>query len=350
MEPREFVRQQGQPPPNLDHLPPELLDHIMFFLPPTSIVHLMINRKLRSTCEQFLYRDIYVADMANRSLRLLTTFVLRPDLALLVRRLRMDLDWCIPESSIIYTIPHLLKPDGIAALSPAKNIRSLGLSYLGWLSHPSLAHIYNMVSQMDLTSLEIIEDYYPEPNIELLMSNLRSTLLSLPKLEDLSLKFHPDKAELIKNIEVPDVPSLNRYRGDVRFAKAFLNATTQLSTLELHFEYNDPLDTLLRESWSGNSIKDLSVQIATQLHILPRLRTLEVANVYNEVSGFPDPIPEVVLLFKKHSPTLERFVDPNARLWVYVPSDEDGSIFLPRVECQLVERQRFTGSDLPAPK
>ncbi|KAG8911265.1 hypothetical protein FRC00_006804 [Tulasnella sp. 408] len=367
----------------------------MFFLHPGSIVHLMVNRKLRSACEQFLYRDIHVIDRANRSLCLLTTFVIRPDLALLVRTLRINLDWCIPNGPSKYAIPRLLQPDGIVALSLAKNIRSLSLPDLGWLSDPSLAHICEVVSQMELTSLAIAERYSPDPNIELTMSNLRSTLLSQPKLEDLFLKFHTHKSALLNEIkvQVPDVPSLNRYRGDVRFAKAFLNAATQLSTLEISFEYNDPLDNLLRESWNGNSIIDLRINvnfldvrdwtlfgpflacfpdiesltllsrnvwyddpiplyskdIAPLLHVLPRLRTLEIGNMFNNIynSGYPDPTPECILLFKKHSPTLERFVDTNERQWVYVPSDGDAGSFLPRVECQLFKRQHFWEKDLP---
>ncbi|KAG8911264.1 hypothetical protein FRC00_006803 [Tulasnella sp. 408] len=368
----------------------------MLFLDPSSIVHLMVDRKLRSACEQFLYRDIYVAGHPNRAIRLLKTFVLRPDLALLVQRLSIGLEWCLPGAENRYHIPHLLQPDGIAALSFAKNIRFLGLLRVDWLSNPSFAHICEMVSQMELSSLAVDEHYSTDPNMEVMMSNLRSALLSQPKLEDLSLAFHSDKAALLDKIEVqvPDVPGLNRYRGDVRFAKAFLNAATKLSLLDLYFHYEDPLHILLRENWNGNGIKALFIRtrfadvrdwvvfggflacfpniesltllsvdwyyggldplyfedVAPQLHVLPRLRKLEVRNVFSKHMAHPGPTPEAVLIFKKHSPTLERFVDTNERQWVYMPCDGDGGNFVPRVECQLVERQRFTGTDLPAPK
>ncbi|KAG9048668.1 hypothetical protein FS837_012296 [Tulasnella sp. UAMH 9824] len=274
--------QDDRPLPKLHHLPPELLDHIMFFLPPTSIVHLMVNKKLRSACEQFLYEDIDVVDKPNRSLHLLRTFVLRPDLALLVRRFRISLEWCIPGSTNRYRIPHLLQPNEIAALSLAKNIRSLALPGLGWLSDPSLAYIYEMVSQIELTSLDTIENYSPDSDIGLMVSTLRSRLLSLPKLEDLSLNFVMDsihtptgreKAVLNKvAVQVPDIPSLNRFRGDVRSAKAFLNAATELSTLDLSFQFTDPLrltPTIMAALPSYSATPDVPAYSAEPTDTLP---------------------------------------------------------------------------------
>lgn len=93
-----------------------------------------------------------------------------------------------------------------------------------------------------------------------------------------------------------------------------------------------------------------TIKIAPQLHVLSRLRTLEIGNLFSRFIAHPSPTPEAILIVKKYSPTLERFVDTNQQQWVYMPSDGDGSSLLPMVECQLVERQSFTGTDLPAPE
>lgn len=85
----------------------------------------MVNRELRPVCEQLLYRSIQLVDHPYRSLPLLHTLAQRPDLALLVRDLRIDLGPCHP--GLIYKpkLPDILQPDGLAPLSSAKNIQSL---------------------------------------------------------------------------------------------------------------------------------------------------------------------------------------------------------------------------------
>lgn len=254
-----------RPQCNIHDLPPELLDQIMFFLPPSSILHLMVNRKLRSVCEPYLYRNIDVGNHPHRSLYLLKTFALVPNQALLVRQLRINLAWCFSGLKAKYKITPILQADGLAALSLAKNIRSLELAGLYWLSDPSLAHICDMVAQMELTSLTIEEPLYyisTEPRtVQLLTSNLRSALLSQPKLEYLSLKFLLNKPALLNNIEAGDVPHLNRFRGEARFARAFLNAASKLSTLDLFFEFDEPSYDPFRESWNGINIKTLRIEM-----------------------------------------------------------------------------------------
>lgn len=73
--------------PNLHDLPPEALEHITYFIPSSSILHLMVNRKMRPVCEQYLYRTIQLLTQPYRSLHLLKAFAVRPDLALLVQKL-----------------------------------------------------------------------------------------------------------------------------------------------------------------------------------------------------------------------------------------------------------------------
>lgn len=256
-------------PPNLQDLPLELLDQIMFFLPPSSVLHLMVNRKLWSICERYLYRIIWVMGHPYRSLHLLETFVLRPDLALSVHELYIDLRWCRPLSRASYNIPALVQPAGLAAVSLAKNIRSLEITGLKWLSDPSLDHIRELVSQMELTSLTIAGWYSEDDDHDLkarqvIISNLRATLRSQPQLEYIYLSGYDIDPVLVKSIETTDIPNLKRLHGPTAFAKACLDAAPKLNDLSLKLDLEGECHALFQETRNGHGIRVLRIAVFFQ--------------------------------------------------------------------------------------
>ncbi|KIO16367.1 hypothetical protein M407DRAFT_33977, partial [Tulasnella calospora MUT 4182] len=219
---------QDRTPPNLHNLPTELLDSIIFFLPLKSILHLMANRTLRSACEPYLYRNIWIINQPNRSLRLLNTLSLRPDLALTIRELKINLGWFDPKVVAGYKLPDVLQSDGLAPLSLVRNIRSLDIGGLKWLSNPSLANIRRIVSQMELTSLVISGPYYTLQNSDqeanqIVISNLRAILQSQPQLEFLSLTPYAVQPALLNAIEDADVSNLRKFQGTTSCAEVFLD-------------------------------------------------------------------------------------------------------------------------------
>lgn len=223
-------------PLNLHDVPLELLYHIMFFLPPRSILHLMVNRKMRPICEQYLYHTVDVISLPYRSLRLLKAFALRPDLALLVKQLHVDLGWL---QVTLQKLPTLLQPDGLAAPSLAKNLRSFEIVGLNWLSDPTLARIREVVCQMNLTSLSAIS-WKCDPADDGLrvsraaVSNLRVILQFQPQLESLTVTGDHIDAAVANSIETADVPNLKRFQGRTPLATAFLNTASKLNYLDLH--------------------------------------------------------------------------------------------------------------------
>lgn len=131
--------------------------HLTSFLPTESIRNLVLNKYLQGLCEPILYRDIDLFAKPQRSLQLLHTFALRPDLALLVRSLVIDLRWLVPEEWGPIEIPDILQADGLEALALAKNLRSFGTSAAPCISNPNLSSLRNIVSRMNLTKLSIHE-------------------------------------------------------------------------------------------------------------------------------------------------------------------------------------------------
>ncbi|KIO34725.1 hypothetical protein M407DRAFT_16677 [Tulasnella calospora MUT 4182] len=112
---------------NILDLPTELLLQITSLLPMGSIRNLMVNRWLRSVCEQGLYQSISLPRHPRRSIRLLETFLLRPDLALLVQHLEIDCNFNLKPGAI----PSAPQLEGLGALSLAQNIRSLSVRAIG---------------------------------------------------------------------------------------------------------------------------------------------------------------------------------------------------------------------------
>ncbi|KAG8913213.1 hypothetical protein FRC00_002846 [Tulasnella sp. 408] len=367
----------------------------MFFLPICSIPHFMVNKKLRPVCEQYLYRFIRLVCHPYRSLRLLNTLAHRPDLALLIRDLHINLDRCHPKNLASSKLPEILQPDGLAPLSSARNIRSLHIGGLNWLSDRSVANIRRIVSNMELTSLVITDPRRSRPDddeeVNQRVSNLRAILQSQPQLEFLYLTLHAFEASEISAIEVADVPNLRRFKGNPQYVGPILNIAPKLSKLHLDFDFGGlSYKSLGEEEWNGHRIQDLAISmnlkrvsnwdhferllarfpnteslylrssdlvyssilwyylenLPPRLRALPLLRKLETRNIDVTNTEDLDETVEVLLKFKQHCPVLEHFIDANNRQWVYVPSANEGSGFSAKLDCQLESNSFFHRFDV----
>lgn len=258
---------QDQAPSNPLDLPRELLDHILSFLPLCSIPRLMVNKKLRVVCEQYLYRFIRLVGHPQRSLRLLNTLTQRPDLALLIRDFRISLKRC-PETVTKSTLPNILQPDGLAPFSPVRNIRYLHIGGLNWLSDPSLDNIRRIVSIMQLNSLVI--EYWQrgraqtdEEADQRVISHLRAILQSQPQLEFLFLTLYSVQPSRLNSIEVVDVPNLRSFKAKAPYVGPILNTAPNLRKLDLDFGFGGlAYKSLGVERWNGHKIRDLAISVS----------------------------------------------------------------------------------------
>ncbi|KAG8912694.1 hypothetical protein FRC00_003978 [Tulasnella sp. 408] len=359
----------------------------------------MVNKKLRPVCEQYLYRLIRLVCHPYRSLHLLNTLAHRPDLALFIRDLHINLGRCHPKNLANSTLPEILQRDGLAPLSSARNIRSLHIGGLNWLSDRSLANIRRIVSNMELNSLVITDPrrFRPEDDEEVnqRVSNLRAILQSQPQLEFLYLTRHAFKAAEVKAIEVADVPNLRRFKGNPLYVGPILNIAPKLSKLHLDYGFGGlSYKSLGEEEWNGQKIQDLAISmnlksvsnwdyferllarfpnteslylrssalvysselwyyfenLPPRLHALPLLRKLEIRNLNVTNTEDLNETVEVLLKFKQHCPVLERFIDTKDRQWVYVPSADQGSGFSAKLDCQLESNSFFYRFDVLPPE
>ncbi|KAG9048671.1 hypothetical protein FS837_012299 [Tulasnella sp. UAMH 9824] len=211
-------------PSPLLSIPIELHEYMATFLGTRAILNLiMVNRFLLSIYEAILYRCINICTLPNRSICLLETFELRPDLALLVHTLNIDLRPSVVGTASQPAQTTAASPGGYArirALGLAKNVRSLGISGLSWLPDERLNAFQEVMSTMELKSLRILEprpvsDVHHLEHKEEVVANLRRVLQAQPLLTELDLEFRLFKME-VKNggndvqfgIQKSDVPSL----------------------------------------------------------------------------------------------------------------------------------------------
>ncbi|KAG8951680.1 hypothetical protein FRC04_005701 [Tulasnella sp. 424] len=236
-----------QSPSRLLSVPPELHEHISIFLPTSSIPGLiMTNQQLRSIYEKILYRHINLYAQPHRSNALLRTFTLRPDLALLVRSLDIDLRW-----SEVNTLSGQLSispahPARLGALASMRNINSFGLSGVGWLWGEGMKDIQDVVSKMRLTSLRIHEWWaiHSEPDLRYkagVYANLRAVLQGQPRLLNLELKYFLFKMEAARGVQIPigiqssDIAGLRTLNAEAYTVASILPAIgDQLESLEMH--------------------------------------------------------------------------------------------------------------------
>lgn len=219
-------------------LPPELLEQIINELPTTSIFNFMVNRLLKTICEPILYRVIRLGGKSWRTYHLLNTFILRPDLALRVRRLEIDLLHCDVKDQ-----PHQSSvPWALEALSLLKNIKSLGFTgnkAALWYSH--MEQFRTLVSAMGLTSLSVGEVQgvrWGLPRALASNRNLVEFLRLQPQLEVLDIDhfsfppdFHPQPS---------DLPNLRTLRATGPVATKLISSTPLLKTLEIRKGDCDP--------------------------------------------------------------------------------------------------------------
>ncbi|KAG8944307.1 hypothetical protein FRC04_002027 [Tulasnella sp. 424] len=258
-------------------LPNELLLRVVSLLSTGSIRNLMVNRSFRSVCEQGLYRSISLPWHPRRSIRLLETFLLRPDLALLVRHLEIDLRWRYTSGQI----PPNLQPDGLEALCLAKNIHSLSLAGVAdWIWQPEMAKFREAIFKLKLVRLQVpnIHDPHTEYGCSWpgesdsedsedewegdLGDEIRRLLQAQPQLEEFKLSDSSitgkTAASLQASLEASDVPNLKSLQAEPIVAKAFLPVAARLESLNLAI--SNWGDRLLSEIESKSTAIKLSIR------------------------------------------------------------------------------------------
>ncbi|KIO25967.1 hypothetical protein M407DRAFT_24717 [Tulasnella calospora MUT 4182] len=256
-------------------LPNELLLRVVSLLPTTSIPNLMVNRSLRSVCEQGLYQSIYLPWHPRRSLRLLETFLLRPDMALLVRHLEIDLNWrYFPANQV----PGVLHPDGLEALCLAKNMQSLSLGGFGdWIWEPKMAKFRETIFKMKLVRLQVPDLRDPHTRYACKwpgdsdsededawdgdlgdeIRTLLQPLLEAVEFPDSSITYKTS-GSLRDKLKHSDIPNLKSLQARPRLAMAFLPVTDRLERLNLTIEYWD--DRLLSDMETKSKAIKLAIR------------------------------------------------------------------------------------------
>ncbi|KAG8922422.1 hypothetical protein FRC01_014068 [Tulasnella sp. 417] len=293
-------------PSDLFYLPVELLKQVISYLPVYSQASFMVNRFIRPICEECLYDAILLAEHPQRSLRLLKTFVLRPDLALRVHKLSID------ASGVEYTSSGKTLGgsnfDRATALSLAKNLHYLSISVSGnWLRKPQYSSLRKAIFNMKLKGLTlpyVIEwtlwnDLRASWNIrdrsEDMVHDIRSLLQAQPQLEHLSFMqcgLSDEVLSILKaNLLSSDVPSLKSLEANQNVAIPFMAAAPGLESLKLKIigKWDDTILSQLEGSsiQSRSSLRRLAVKawspdawisenFARVFALLPNLEALKV--------------------------------------------------------------------------
>ncbi|KAG8933523.1 hypothetical protein FRC00_013116 [Tulasnella sp. 408] len=222
-------------------------------------------------------------DEAWGSRRLLQTFIIRPDLALLVRHLEFS-TFDSAESPYNWNdVPQVLKPDETNALSMAKNIRSLALvGPTDWIYGPNQTGFRDAVSKMKLTQLKL--ERMADSPIALRSARrlghkfrylgpdyaeeIRGVLHAQPLLESLSIvgcSFSMDTLyNLPSQLVYLDLPRLKCLTGNPDIAAAFIGALPGLEYLNIiECYWTEQRVTSMEKSPVANraSISKLSVQM-----------------------------------------------------------------------------------------
>ncbi|KIO25966.1 hypothetical protein M407DRAFT_24716 [Tulasnella calospora MUT 4182] len=273
-EPEQVVDQPAQlQNGNAFGFPMELLLRVVSLLPTTSIPNLMVNRSLRSVCEQGLYQSIHLPWQSRRAMRLLETFLLRPDLALLVRHLEINLYW---RSFPANQVPSALHPDGLEALCLAKNMQSLSLGGIGdWIWEPKMAKFRETIFKMKLVRLQVPFIHDPHTTYACKWSidsdsedegedtwdgdlgdEIRRLLQVQPLLEELKFSdstiTYQTSSSLRDKLKHSDIPRLKSLQASPDVAMAFLPVTDRLERLNLTIEF-----------WSDRLLSDMGTKSAS---------------------------------------------------------------------------------------
>ncbi|KAG8933414.1 hypothetical protein FRC01_009410, partial [Tulasnella sp. 417] len=247
---------------SIQDVPTEVLEHIVSFLPQSAIPKLMVNRAFRETCERILYRNIHLLHTPGRTLHLCKTFVLRPDLALVVRDLEVRLEWfhVTPKRGTrVHTLPRFSDKtktkafNPVEALSLAQNVTSFTARGIVWAADNDMAPVRDLVCGMKLTRLKInVFPSLPNPNRdydEEIMSYLCAILQAQPLLEHLTLPStfiidqanFPSPTESLPPWETPDpliinwpeIPNLRSLGASVSVAASLISAAPKMEELSM---------------------------------------------------------------------------------------------------------------------
>lgn len=207
----------------------------------------MTNRHLQCVYEQILYPHINLCAKPYRSLGLLRTFVSRPDLALLVQSLDIDLGWY--EDELVTKFENTSPAAGLSrinALALAQNIKSVGISGVAWLWGDEMKKIQEIVSKMKLTGLRIHESWpraYTNHKLKHkkeAFANLDTLLQGQPIIQDLRLeyfllKLSPKSDASQIGIRNSGIRSLRTLRADAATVALILPvAGEELDSSEMH--------------------------------------------------------------------------------------------------------------------
>ncbi|KAG9018813.1 hypothetical protein FRB90_009283 [Tulasnella sp. 427] len=306
-----------------DSLPAELQLQIMFCLTPSSIRNLIVNRALRPICEQALNESILITKHSKRSIRLLETFLARPDLALLVRNLSIELSWLQTFNQA--QVPSPLQPNPLHALSLAKNLKYFAPHGVArWIWEPTMSEFREVVLGMKLTRLEIpllwdpktiddCEDFDSEDEEEKewdgdLEQELRRLFQYQPRLKELVLPTHHLSREtmdsLRTNLKESDIPSLKLVEAAPYEAPTFLSVAPRLERLSLTIgDWNKAVLSAVEAA--SKSIR-LSIRVEVAYETL-----------HSSKPGIFDMETQTINAFKAACPALQTLVDPMQRFWTF---------------------------------
>ncbi|KAG8954550.1 hypothetical protein FRC00_005819 [Tulasnella sp. 408] len=303
-------------------LPVELHEHMSIFLLTSSILNLIeTNHHLRSIYEAILYRCINIQPLSSRSIGLLETFKLRPDLALLVHTLDIDL-----RPTVVSAFhPTQSAFQDINALALAKNIKSLGIFGLSWLPGTRLNAFQKAISGMKLKGLRIKE---PEPasrnhhrnSKEEVVASLRQVLQAQPHLQDLELDFWLFRISMGVNegrdiqfgIRKSDVPRLRTLGTHASTIVPLLEVIDdgQLDSLTIYYwkqEYHDSLVSSFSNSAKTRKVRRLHLStfwtanrgwgfdLGQALELFPNIESLRITGLLSlSLDGRADILDEYI--------------------------------------------------------
>ncbi|KAG8933896.1 hypothetical protein FRC01_006510 [Tulasnella sp. 417] len=358
----------------------------------------MINQRLRPICEQSLYRAISLYWQTRRSLRLLETFVRRPDLALLVRHLEIDASWFNEWEDWKDEMPSILGADGMDALALAKKTVSLCVTGVSdWRF--GATGLRDVMSRMRLSSLEIELPSKSDPcgptcilppGLIDLGPDLLTILRAQPLLENFVFSERSivdETPESIQsNIQDADIPHLRSLTARFESAISFLSAAQRLESLTFPEGWDFEIISRLEKipASAGASIQNLDIQaynheeevwlnLSHILAVFPNVRKLSVGVVvvegfevpsakqllnqlevrYNPLTHQTSLVVEVavedVIQCKASCPMLETLTDPEDRVWTFIyDSDSTGGAYTPYLAGRLENLPKGFKNDLPA--
>ncbi|KAG8984093.1 hypothetical protein FRB90_005580 [Tulasnella sp. 427] len=362
---------------NLDELPAELQLRIVFYLTPSGIRNLIINRALRPLCEQGLYESILIPRHSERSVRLLETFLARPDLALLVRHLSINLSWIWKYQDT--RTPSALHPNPLHALSLARNLKSFApCGVARWIWDPEMSAFRDAILRMKLTRLEIPLLWDPKTSDDEevcfgwlasesdgeeeeedwdgdLGQELRKVLQSQPCLEELALPTGDLAWETVDslrtNLKESDIPNLSLTIGDwdkdvfsaLEAASKSIKLSIRSFSIRVWYHGDERwwfwtnLDKALglfpNSEFLSITINSMTTvkkmpsaqyyfaKVANHVYLCPALRSVEVGyeTLYASKPGIFDVEAQTIDQFKAACPLLQSLVDPMGRLWTFRP-------------------------------